>query len=781
MTEAQPDLRRTEIAVPDGLSWSWHLDVETLLVALSEPAPWSRPPSVAAGPPAPTASPGTGRAVAGPADTGPADTGPAGPEASGAGSCGPESAVAASPGVQLADPVSGGEADPVEVEFADYLDALNEGRAWAVPLSVAAGRVAEILPPGPDLAAWLAGNPVGNLEDGALAGAAAAYRRLAAWAQAGELAVVALMASRSAAADKRQGVDENGRPCRVTADACAQVSLALTMSQSAAQWWTDLAVTLRWRLAATGTALRDGVIDLPRAKVIAEGTAPLDEEQAKAVEARILPKAGDQTTAQLRASLRRAVITADPDGADRRREEAEKRAKVTLYPDADGTASLAGQNLPSDRAAAAMARVTALARALKASGATGGIGLLRSKVYLGLLLGTLPLIPPPPEGPADTDCPPSAGPAGSSPAADDASNPLLEDWPWNSDRSPGKNPSPGKNKASAGQDTADPCNSPGLGSPQDPDSPGGTDSPADEDWPAEDKCQPGGDWPAYEADDPPCMDPQARPVPWPEATPFLPSGPAALKNLPPAGSGFLDLRIPWITLARGGPEPGYLTRQGPITPAQASYLALLAGRDTSVEWRVVLTGDTGRAIAVTRVRRRRSSVGAARADLGDRCSLLRRVTVVMSAGEPGSAAGIGLSIDPNLAGVLAAILTAAEHAAGQAAERATADVAAGGCAHAKASLAYEVPTRLREFVNLRDLTCRFPTCRQPAWRCDCDHTRPFDQGGPTCCCNLGALCRYHHQVKQLDGWRLDQPSPGTFTWTTPTGRTYTIQPDLQAA
>jgi hypothetical protein len=88
---------------------------------------------------------------------------------------------------------------------------------------------------------------------------------------------------------------------------------------------------------------------------------------------------------------------------------------------------------------------------------------------------------------------------------------------------------------------------------------------------------------------------------------------------------------------------------------------------------------------------------------------------------------------------------------------------------------------LREFVNARDLTCTFPTCRQPAWRCDTDHTQPFDQGGPTCCCNLGPLCRHHHQLKQHPRWHLDQPAPGTFIWTTPDGRTYRTTPDLHAA
>ena len=57
------------------------------------------------------------------------------------------------------------------------------------------------------------------------------------------------------------------------------------------------------------------------------------------------------------------------------------------------TATLAGQNLPGIHAAAAMARITALARARKAAGTPGPIDLLRAQVYLGLLLGTLPAHP----------------------------------------------------------------------------------------------------------------------------------------------------------------------------------------------------------------------------------------------------------------------------------------------------------------------------------------------------------------------------------------------------
>jgi hypothetical protein len=70
-----------------------------------------------------------------------------------------------------------------------------------------------------------------------------------------------------------------------------------------------------------------------------------------------------------------------------------------------------------------------------------------------------------------------------------------------------------------------------------------------------------------------------------------------------------------------------------------------------------------------------------------------------------------------------------------------------------------------------------PGLRQPAWRGDLDHTIAFEKGGRTCKCNLGALCRTHHRIKQHLGWSLHQTAPGIFTWTTPAGRTFTATPD----
>jgi hypothetical protein len=106
---------------------------------------------------------------------------------------------------------------------------------------------------------------------------------------------------------------------------------------------------------------------------------------------------------------------------------------------------------------------------------------------------------------------------------------------------------------------------------------------------------------------------------------------------------------------------------------------------------------------------------------------------------------------------------------------------AGTCTHRQASPSYRPPDRLHNFIVARDQTCRFPRCRQPAWRGDLDHTVPYENGGPTCSCNLGALCRRHHRLKQRQRWQLEQCTPSEFTWTTPARRTYSSTPDPYAA
>jgi len=91
---------------------------------------------------------------------------------------------------------------------------------------------------------------------------------------------------------------------------------------------------------------------------------------------------------------------------------------------------------------------------------------------------------------------------------------------------------------------------------------------------------------------------------------------------------------------------------------------------------------------------------------------------------------------------------------------------------------YTPPQDLIDHVLARDRTCRFPTCSQPARRCQIDHTIPAGTPGwTTSAANTGPLSGGCHNGKTHAGWHLDQPQPGHFRWRAPTGHTYTVQPE----
>ncbi len=91
---------------------------------------------------------------------------------------------------------------------------------------------------------------------------------------------------------------------------------------------------------------------------------------------------------------------------------------------------------------------------------------------------------------------------------------------------------------------------------------------------------------------------------------------------------------------------------------------------------------------------------------------------------------------------------------------------------------YTPPADLVEHVNARDRTCRFPTCTHPAETCDFEHTTPASQGGSTSPGNGGPVHRQHHNDKTHHGWQLEQPEPGRFVWTAPTGHSYEVDPEI---
>jgi len=151
------------------------------------------------------------------------------------------------------------------------------------------------------------------------------------------------------------------------------------------------------RLPLTARALEAGTIDLPRAMVIVDEVAGLGDEHVAGVEAHVLARAKGWTTTKLRAATRRAVIAADPGAARKRKERAQRDARVERWAEQAGTAALAGRDLPPAGALAADQHVSELARALQASGAAGTMDQLRAQVFMALLTGQ-PVASPLPSG-----------------------------------------------------------------------------------------------------------------------------------------------------------------------------------------------------------------------------------------------------------------------------------------------------------------------------------------------------------------------------------------------
>ena len=245
-----------------------------------------------------------------------------------------------------------------------------------------AGGVADNLVPGPRLAGFIADARaigLGRLTDDELIGVMRAARRLASWSAATELA---------AAGDlwRRRWTEEqagNAGAARHTDD---EIAAALTLTRRAADQVLSLAVALR-RLPLTGRALTAGDIDLPRAMVIADEVTGLGNEHAAAVEQAVIGAAAGQTTGQLRAATRRAVLSADPQAARKRKERALQDARVERWDEHGGTAALAGRDLPPASVLAADQNLSALARQLQRAGAPGTLDQLRAQVYLALLTG----------------------------------------------------------------------------------------------------------------------------------------------------------------------------------------------------------------------------------------------------------------------------------------------------------------------------------------------------------------------------------------------------------
>jgi Domain of unknown function (DUF222)/HNH endonuclease len=227
--------------------------------------------------------------------------------------------------------------------------------------------------PGPELAELLATIDPDQLDPGQRVDLLVAFERLHGWLAAGQARV---LASLDAAP-----IFEDGEWTR------EEVATALRLSAQAAQRRIDVARALSSRLPATWSALARGDVSYLQALTIAEATEELDPSVASAVEQKVLIRAVDQTVAELRRSVRRAVLAADPIRAEAAHERAVVERTVQTWSMPDGMAEIRAL-LAAPDAATVMAALNALARRRQADD-PGGIDARRADAFVAVFAGAL--------------------------------------------------------------------------------------------------------------------------------------------------------------------------------------------------------------------------------------------------------------------------------------------------------------------------------------------------------------------------------------------------------
>ncbi len=156
-----------------------------------------------------------------------------------------------------------------------------------------------------------------------------------------------------AALDGEAATDEFTRDWVAAALRIPPVSMRTTMA---------VASDLTHRLPATLALLRTGDITQRHASDLAEATRSLTPESTAIVEATVLERAAEQTVAQFRASVKRAVLrVSSPAEVEKAHTDAVATRRVVSFPDVHGMAFV-NAYLSAEDAATVMAALDAIAR-----------------------------------------------------------------------------------------------------------------------------------------------------------------------------------------------------------------------------------------------------------------------------------------------------------------------------------------------------------------------------------------------------------------------------------
>ncbi|GAA5120392.1 DUF222 domain-containing protein [Pseudonocardia adelaidensis] len=644
------------------------------------------------------------------------------------------------------------------------------------------------LPPGPELSTLLARLPWAEVPNARLVEVLQARSRQLAHDQAQLFAGMAEITRATPVA----GLPDDA-VSRADDDfewASHEIAAALTWTPTTADRELDFAQILVRGLPLVFAALDHGLIDRGRAKVFCDHLDPargeLTEAQIRRLCERFVPLAPRLTARQLSRRLLAAIQAIDPDHHRRRYERGLRERGVVLHLNRDGTATLSGEGLPPEEAAAAAARLDRLAEAARRAGHPGRLSQISADLYLGMLDGSfhglteaqilagLLTHPRPEDHTTDPDhvSDPDDTAACTGSIADDAGS---EGTCTEHAGDTGDTATAGGVAASdPTATTSDPTATTSDPTATTSDPTATTSDPTASNPTASDPTGTNRTAAHPTAADPTAPDPTA-----PDPTAPDPTAPdTTAAGAMSAGAGAdrwrderigtregIEIRAGLTTLMGRDQRPAEIPGLGPIDAETAR--TAVARQRRGAQWQFAVVDSRGYLLLAGPLRRRpgRTPTGAGPpnrvrggvVELHLTLAELRR-----------------FGADPDLTGDWAGVIAEiAERWADR--HRLWRELDRNPRARfARGALALH--------VRVRDRTCVGPCCDRSARRSDLDHTIDHGRGGDTVEGNIGPGCRRHHPDKDR-GWRLSQPEPGHFVWISPLGRTYRtrgepIRPDL---
>jgi hypothetical protein len=597
---------------------------------------------------------------------------------------------------------------------------------------------ADVLRPNPVLAALTeqACADLSRLTDNQLIGALQAARRLENRAHYLQIRTIAEFARRRE--EEFDTAKARGVRVRCLAGEFPGVELAseLLISGPEAGRWIDSATGLTTRLPRTLEGMSAGLIDAERGAIIAAYTGSLSEEDAaKADEvlAAAAPEVRAETLARRAATLEMKL---DPEAAKTRKEKTKRVAqRVQVQLERSGNASVAGRELDIADALASKANIHATALRLRRGGIAGSLDHLRVTVFNDLLQGRnpfdrlapIPEAPPADDVPDDEDAPNGDHARADDPASEARQTAEAEQTP-NDDPVPADGPIP--EGPSDGWDSLD--------------------DPIAGEWG-------GADGDTSDGDGPIDVWPRSGGNPTPdeetgyddEDTGYGEDSTTASGTARAPTPAIINLLVHAGTLFGWDTTPSQASGFGLLNPAETRDLVRAASMHPQTRWCMTVIGPDGTAVAHgCSPGRHPWSPAPADPEPSPPSPLLDGPYARKAEQFFALVRALNLTFEP---------------------------IAKGTCDHRHAEEHYTPSRKLQHLVRARSATCTAPGCQAQAVYADLDHTTAYPEGS-TDECNLGPKCRTHHRAKQAPGWQVEQPEPGVFRWTLPSGRIHTTRP-----